>query len=153
MKQFTDWLFMSVCVNETHHCFLSRRTIFTKMYFTWFRLLLLFCRTVFHKQMLIIQFPWRWNISAKSSSQQTSKQWKWSTASSTAQKMKFPIKDFFSKCDQIRSFPRIWSYLLKKSLMENFIFCAVFRPNWRYKILLDWNNLCLLALLRFCVTE
>ena len=33
--------------------------------------------------------------------------------------------NFFSKCDQIRSFLRIWSYLLKKSLMENFIFCAV----------------------------
>ena len=40
----------------------------------------------------------------------------------TAQKMKFPIKDFFSKCDQIHSFLQIWSYLLKKSLMENFIF-------------------------------
>ena len=36
--------------------------------------------------------------------------------------MKFSIKDFFSKCDQIRSFLRIWSHLLKKSLMENFIF-------------------------------
>ena len=43
----------------------------------------------------------------------------------TAQKMKFSIKDFFSKCDQIRSFLRIWSHLLKKSLKENFIFCAV----------------------------
>ena len=31
-------------------------------------------------------------------------------------KMKFSIKDFFSKCDQIRSFLRIWSHLLKKSL-------------------------------------
>ena len=41
----------------------------------------------------------------------------------TAQKMKFSIKDFFSKCDQICSFLRIWSYLLKKLLMENFIFC------------------------------
>ena len=39
-----------------------------------------------------------------------------------AQKMKFSIKNFFSKCDQIRSFLRIWSHLLKKSLMENFIF-------------------------------
>ena len=45
--------------------------------------------------------------------------------SDTAQKMKFSIKDFFSKCDQIRKKLRIWSYLLKKSLMENFIFCAV----------------------------
>ena len=39
--------------------------------------------------------------------------------------MKFSIKDFFRKCYQIRSILRIWSYLLKKSLMENFIFCAV----------------------------
>ena len=38
--------------------------------------------------------------------------------------MKFSGKDFFSKCDQIRSFLQIWSHLLKKSLMENFIFCA-----------------------------
>ena len=43
----------------------------------------------------------------------------------TAQKMKFFIKGFFSKCDQIRSFRRICSHLLKKSLMQNFIFCAV----------------------------
>ena len=33
--------------------------------------------------------------------------------------MKFSLKDFFSKCDQIRR-------ELKKSLMENFIFCAVY---------------------------
>ena len=44
----------------------------------------------------------------------------------TAQKIKFSIKDFFSKCDQIRRKLRILSHLLKKSLMENFIFCAVF---------------------------
>ena len=31
------------------------------------------------------------------------------------------FKDFFGKCDQIRSFLRNWSHLLKKSLMENFI--------------------------------
>ena len=46
-------------------------------------------------------------------------------ATSTAQKMKFSIKDFFSKCDQIRRKMRIWSHSLKKSSMENFIFCAV----------------------------
>ena len=46
-------------------------------------------------------------------------------SANTAQKLKFPIKDFFSKCDQICSFLRIWSHLLKKHLMENFIFCAV----------------------------
>ena len=39
--------------------------------------------------------------------------------------MKFPIKDFFSKCDQIHSILRIWLHLMKKSLIENFIFCAV----------------------------
>ena len=39
--------------------------------------------------------------------------------------MKFSNKDFCSKYDQIRSFMRIWSHSLKKSLMENFIFCAV----------------------------
>ena len=33
-------------------------------------------------------------------------------------KIKFSIMDFFSTCDQIRS-------LLKKSLLENLIFCAV----------------------------
>ena len=43
----------------------------------------------------------------------------------TAQKMKFSIKNFFSKCNQIRRLRRIWSYSLKKSLRENFIFCAV----------------------------
>ena len=40
----------------------------------------------------------------------------------TAQKIKFSIEDFFSKCDQIRRKLRIWSHLLKKSLTENFIF-------------------------------
>ena len=48
------------------------------------------------------------------------------TESFTTQKMKFSIKDIFGKCDQINSFLRIWSRLLTKSLMENFIFCAVF---------------------------
>ena len=46
-------------------------------------------------------------------------------ATNTAQKMNFSIKDFFNKCDQMRRFLRIWSYMLKKSLMENFLFCAV----------------------------
>ena len=47
------------------------------------------------------------------------------SSNTTAQKTKFSIKDFFSKCDKIRWKLRIWSHLLKKSLMENFIFCAV----------------------------
>ena len=41
--------------------------------------------------------------------------------------MKFPIKDLFSKSDQIRRNLRIWSHLLKKFLMENLIFCAVIK--------------------------
>ena len=49
-----------------------------------------------------------------------------STCYFTAQKMNFSIKDFFSKCDQIRSFVRIWSHLLKKSWIENFSFWQCF---------------------------
>ena len=37
---------------------------------------------------------------------------------STQQKMNFSIKNFFNKCDEIR----IWSHLLKETLMEKFIF-------------------------------
>ena len=48
----------------------------------------------------------------------------------TAQKMKFSIEDFVIKCDQLR----IWSHILKKSLMENFfVQCQIFptRGNFR----------------------
>ena len=55
--------------------------------------------------------------------------------------MKFSIKNFLSKCDQIRSKLRIWLHLLKKSLVENFIFCAVI-PSLK---LVDF--LCVLVLL------
>ena len=40
----------------------------------------------------------------------------------TAQKVKFFIKDFFSKCDQILRKLRNWSHLRKKSSMENLFF-------------------------------
>ena len=57
--------------------------------------------------------------------------------------MNFSIKDFLRKCDQIhslRSFLQIWSQLLKKSLMKNFIFCAVkkkktFDYGWHISVL------------------
>ena len=55
--------------------------------------------------------------------------------------MKFSIKHFFSKCDQIHRKLRIWSHLLKKSLIENFVYCAVimvldgFIFNWYILIL------------------
>ena len=51
--------------------------------------------------------------------------WCHSLGEHTTQKRMFSVKDFFSKCDQIRSFQRICSHVLKKSLMENFNFCAV----------------------------
>ena len=38
--------------------------------------------------------------------------------------MKFHIKGFLRRFDQIRRKLRIWSHLLKKSLMENFL-CSV----------------------------
>ena len=43
----------------------------------------------------------------------------------TAQKMKLSIKDFFCKWYQNWRKLQIWSHLLKKFLMKNFIFCAV----------------------------
>ena len=43
----------------------------------------------------------------------------------TTQKMKFSIKDFFSKCDQSGSF-----LMETKFLMENFIFSAVAATRW-----------------------
>ena len=76
----------------------------------------------------------------------------------TAQKIKFSIKDFFSKCDQIRSFLRIWSHLLKKSFTENFISCAVIkicagtmrnvqklRPNWEVIFYIEFQVIDLYA--------
>ena len=52
----------------------------------------------------------------------------------TAQKRSFSTRDFFNKCDRIRSF-------LKKSLMENFIFCVVFIAIWVPPIALrHWGN-------------
>ena len=46
-------------------------------------------------------------------------------SSYTAQKMKFPIKDFSSKCDQIRRKLQTWSHLQKKFVIKYFIFYAV----------------------------
>ena len=40
-------------------------------------------------------------------------------------KNKVSIKYFLTKCDQICKKLRIWLHLLKKPLMEYFIFCAV----------------------------
>ena len=47
--------------------------------------------------------------------------WQWENIH-TSQKMKFFIKNLFSKFDQIRKKQQILSHLLNKPLMENFIF-------------------------------
>ena len=57
-------------------------------------------------------------------------------------KSEVSLKDFFSKCDQIRRKLQIWSHLLKKFFMGNFIFCAVTHcikpyPKW---LTLDLTN-------------
>ena len=54
----------------------------------------------------------------------------------TAQKMKFSITDF-------SIFLRIWSHLLKKSLMENFIFCTVSSSTRSYAITNSYYYFCL----------
>ena len=51
--------------------------------------------------------------------------------------MKFSIKDFFIKYDQIRSFLRIWHHLMRKSLMENFIVCEVMMMKDAFFV---WND-------------
>ena len=59
----------------------------------------------------------------------------------TAQKMKFSIKDLFSECDQIRRKLRFWSHLLKKSLIENFILCAVIlSESWQLVQQENWTR-------------
>ena len=69
--------------------------------------------------------PWKWNML-----------FKFYFVSNAAQKMKFSIKDFFSKCDLISRKLRIWSYLRKKSLMENLNFVQYFILEF-YSCLLD----------------
>ena len=64
----------------------------------------------------------------------------WSRES--AQKMKLSIKYFFSKCNHIRSFLRIWSHLLKKILIENLIFCAARQPINCYEIFFRYSTFC-----------
>ena len=54
-------------------------------------------------------------------------------------KMKFSIKGFLSKCDQIRSSLRIWSHILKNSLLENLLFCVVHRMRTHLSIT-QWQS-------------
>ena len=48
----------------------------------------------------------------------------WFSKERSESKIKFSIKDFFIKCDQTRWSQRVWSNLLKISLMEDFTFCT-----------------------------
>ena len=43
----------------------------------------------------------------------------------TAQKIKFTIKDFVSKCYQSHSFLLIWRHILNNSLWKTSLFCTV----------------------------
>ena len=58
----------------------------------------------------------------------------------TTQKVNFSIKTFFSKCYHIPRKLRILSHLLKKSLLKNFIFCALkdatSKKSWPLKLML-----------------
>ena len=73
--------------------------------------------------------------------------------------MKFSIKDYFSKCDQILRKLRIWLHLLEEYLMENFIFLCIysfcktlhlkFIVNLCY--LIDQNTFRTLAYLELCL--
>ena len=57
----------------------------------------------------------------------------------SSQEMKFFIKGFYRKCDQICSSLGICSHLLKISLMEIFIFCAVSKGFWEISVLICSN--------------
>ena len=79
----------------------------------------------------------------------------WQNVAATAQKMKFSIKDFFSKYDQILRKLWIWSHLLKKSLMENFIFVqCLFRIHFlkklKWKLYEKWYLLKGVLVLKIC---
>ena len=72
--------------------------------------------------------------------------WRMYCETLTAQKMKFFIIDFFSKCDKTRRKLRIWSHLLKKSLMKKIFFCVA--PHCDYcciknlfQFSKNWNNI------------
>ena len=59
----------------------------------------------------------------------------------SAQKMNFSIKSFFNKCDRIQ---RIWSHLLKKRLMESFIFLHFIRNKIKLRDKRPYSNFSLL---------
>ena len=80
---------------------------------------------IFHRDLNILNF-----CNNLTSSEKRREKVVLEKTSHTAQRMKFFIRDFSSKSDQIHSFLQIWSHLLKKSLMENFTFCAAPFSDW-----------------------
>ena len=98
-----------------HRCFLVSFTKFRRTsFFTDTRWLLLFLIFRYWDSVLLL---WKFNII-------------WQMFQLVrhyyhCKKMKFSIKDFFGKCDQIHR-----SHLLKKSLMENFIFRWAYPDLW-----------------------
>ena len=52
----------------------------------------------------------------------------------------FPLRIFISKCDQIRSFLRIWSHLSKKSLMDDLVFLCSGNSKYRVVIVTKLNE-------------
>ena len=64
--------------------------------------------------------------------------------------------NFFSTCDQIHSFHRIWSHIWEKSLIENFILCAVLEmicQNHRsnYQVWLESNMYIFMYVYQICI--
>ena len=89
---------------------------------TLFSFIHLFMQTLIYMQSLIYMY----NISSRLFVERFIQVFAVIDSGVTAQKMKSCIKDFFSKCNQI-------GRKLRKTLMENFIFCAVsrhFLTNW-----------------------
>ena len=57
-----------------------------------------------------------------------------------AQKMMFSTKNFFSKCDQICSFLRIWLHLLKKHLKKLHFLCTIPNASGQWHKYLSLHN-------------
>ena len=68
--------------------------------------------------------------------------------------MKFSINCFFTKCNEIHRKLRTWSHLLKKSLLQNFIFLCRETRNTSVKTKISDKKMCfdkiLKSLTQYC---
>ena len=86
--------------------------------------------------------------------------WTGFTSRTAAQKMKFSLEDFFSKCDQIHRKLRLWSHLLKRSLMKTSFFvhwtfegyCVYLRKAIATPTFLRYLFFCRTSGCNFCLT-